>query len=323
VLKHIVVNFARDEFVAEWLAFYDVIDAQWFTGAWIFQEFIVARKIHLIYGGRSMPWEALRSLSASLWLSHYLLLGDGPQSLKYSSCPDGGGRKDRNLRRLKEKAARNESSAAIVRLTWMVEHKDNWNGRLDLKELLTHSSYSKTTDPRDKIFAFIGLADPSYAIIPNYSHSLDQILIDTTMNIIRVENDLAVILYAPKYRPHDDFRLPSWVVHWAAGEPYNRTKPMEVDFLRGKKANAAFSTMKTSHGRLWALHLCGLCIDSFVVAPANTGKKNSLVSPKGLLFIDSGFVQDEDEVWILNGCGVPVVLRPRNAGMCLYRLIFS
>jgi len=26
---------------------------------------------------------------------------------------------------------------------------------------------------------------------------------------------------------------------------------------------------------------------------------------------------------ILNGCGVSVVLRPRNAGMCLYRLIFS
>jgi hypothetical protein len=75
----------------------------------------------------------------------------------------------------------------------MIKSKASFCGRIKLKELLDHSRNCNTSDPRDRIFAFVGLADSAYDIIPNYSHDIDRVLIDATIKIIETECSLEVL----------------------------------------------------------------------------------------------------------------------------------
>jgi hypothetical protein len=64
----------------------------------------------------------------------------------------------------------------------MVISKLNWSGTLDLRDLLAHSRHCKSSDARDRVFAFAGLGDPGYGIVPDYSaqNSKAQVFTDTT-----------------------------------------------------------------------------------------------------------------------------------------------
>lgn len=58
-----------------------------------------------------------------------------------------------------------------------------------LSALMYHGRNCKSTDPRDKVFAFLGLADPRYNISLDYSTSrtMNTILTEVAARIITVE----------------------------------------------------------------------------------------------------------------------------------------
>jgi hypothetical protein len=55
----------------------------------------------------------------------------------------------------------------------MLEQHQSWENeeQIELRPLLTHARNCKSSDPRDRIYAFLGLANPEYNIIPSYKPS--------------------------------------------------------------------------------------------------------------------------------------------------------
>lgn len=101
---------------------------------------------------------------------------------------------------------------------FMIGSKDDWTGEMHIRDLLTHARYCNTTDLRDQVYAFIGMADPGYQIVPDYSSSLNEVLTITTRRIIEYEDSLDILTNYVVPRQSYRAGLPSWVVDWTAKE---------------------------------------------------------------------------------------------------------
>jgi hypothetical protein len=82
-----------------------------------------------------------------------------------------------------------------------------------LKELLQHSRECRASDPRDKVYAFLGLADQGYGIIPKYTweNTIVHVLIHIAQRIITFEGNLHILEHVGEGREKLGTLLPSWV----------------------------------------------------------------------------------------------------------------
>ncbi|KAF4627244.1 hypothetical protein G7Y89_g10911 [Cudoniella acicularis] len=87
---------------------------------------------------------------------------------------------------------------------------------LSLFNALLMHRLKHSTDPRDKVYALVGLTsarnDPAYTI--NYSRSVRQVYIDTVDYILKTSRHLEII--CAKTRGDHEFDLPSWVPNLAS-----------------------------------------------------------------------------------------------------------
>ena len=246
--SYISHNSGSEEFLEGCRASYNVLGAPWFTRAWVFQEFIVAAKVQFMYSGVHASWETIRpALKAICKGRSYLDVVETPHKRRSLSF-----RVWRSL------------NAPLNRVALATESKSNWCGEMDLKKLLRHSRACDASDPRDKVFAYIGLTDPAYGILPNYSHSINQVLIDTTERIIKTENSLEVLEHAIDSAPPLDPSLPSWVVDWRRNCVYAR----DDDHLRSHhpglekvQANVSFHEPETFSDFPRALQVDGIFVN--------------------------------------------------------------
>ena len=236
--------------------------------AWVFQEFIVASKVYFMYSGELASWEILLPVWRSLCFIHSHLLNR--TSFEHNGFRLNG-REDSNLCRVIERVEHGGSVVAVETMKFMIDSRVDWSGIGNLKKLLGHARYCCATDPRDQVFAFIGLAGPAYRILLDYSHSFAQVLIETTINIIQTEDSLDILGQATASQPHQDRFLPSWVVDWTGKERSRRNHhPGREQFyistgLPRKNANASFYTLETMGGCLLALQVRGAFIKQLVV----------------------------------------------------------
>lgn len=81
---------------------------------------------------------------------------------------------------------------------------------LELRLLLEGSMRFQSSDPRDRIYAFLGLVDRAHNIIPNYqaSNSINDTLCHTAKRIILHDARLEILSLAQE---DDRSDLPSWV----------------------------------------------------------------------------------------------------------------
>ena len=107
-----------------------------------------------------------------------------------------------------------------------------------LVKLLMSSRASLATDPRDKVFAMLGIASDGEELIPlpNYKQPLDSVLEDMTRSILSIQRCPNVLFFrSPDRTPTD--RLPSWVPDWVELSRINR--PWH-SFLAGPEGDAAY-----------------------------------------------------------------------------------
>jgi hypothetical protein len=83
----------------------------------------------------------------------------------------------------------------------------------ELKELLKHSRRCQASDPRDRIYAFLGLADKDYGVVPKYTceNTIVHILIDVAQKIVTIEGNLSILEHVNEGREKLGTLLPSWV----------------------------------------------------------------------------------------------------------------
>jgi hypothetical protein len=307
-MDYICANINDEEFMEGWLASQDIFKAPWFTRVWIFQEFIVATNLHFMYSGTFASRETLLPVWMTIFSHVSPLTTDdyfwNISKHTHQNCP-----KRRNLRRVKRHVRRNEEMKAIDRMRLMIKSRASFCGSMDLKKLLQHSRNCNTSNPRDRIFAFVGLADSAYDIIPNYSHTIDRVLTDATINIIKTECSLEVLWHAVVSQPRRNCNLPSWVVDWICEEdpdhPYVLFAGLQQD-----EFNASFYALNTSIGVLRALEVDGVCLDRLGNDPGSSVKAGfSHRSLQGFLVVCSDLARHNDGLWAFNGCGVLLVLR--------------
>jgi hypothetical protein len=86
--------------------------------------------------------------------------------------------------------------------------------RLPLSVLLSQSSVSHASDPRDLVFALLGISQEAEepALRPNYTESVEEVYLRVAKYM--VENENGVILLQHAYGQKTRNTLPSWVPRW-------------------------------------------------------------------------------------------------------------
>lgn len=208
-----------DNFANGWLAFYDLVEAQWWSRAWVFQEFMVAPKVYFMQKGTFALFDdtlVLTWRSLLYWHDSKLLFAAGSrmQMLDLHYHCDGTSEECGNLRCLMDRACSNSTGAAVKTFENMIKTKDAWRGSMRLIELLRLSRLCSATDPRDNIFAFLGVSQSTHGIVPDYTHTFAQVLLETTIMFIKGQNSLDILYHAAMAeveRPKGS-TIPSWVV---------------------------------------------------------------------------------------------------------------
>ena len=125
----------------------ELLSRPWWTRAWIIQEVVLAKRLTLICGDEAFGWDLARSMVAGGRADQ--CLGDDYNIL---SCP--------------------EQSALFARFEAMDDLRQTWIDhpqKIILLEILYNFRAQSCTDPRDRIYSFLGLARMSgITVDPDY-----------------------------------------------------------------------------------------------------------------------------------------------------------
>ncbi|EEU34771.1 uncharacterized protein NECHADRAFT_82369 [Fusarium vanettenii 77-13-4] len=174
-----------------WKAIDQLFYNTYFGRSWIIQEVAVAEMVYVLCGSYILPWDIFRMAyegrSKLVFQRFRNPLGDEFPSLV--PCV-----RDARLR------YRNSSKTRCQ----------------DLATVLTSFSYSKQTDPRDIVYAALGLItlrSPCADIVPDYSKSTEDVFYEASCRIIQSRKDL--YLWSCKtLMSRRSMSLPSWVPEW-------------------------------------------------------------------------------------------------------------
>jgi heterokaryon incompatibility protein (HET) len=279
-----------------------VVNAPWWTRAWVIQEFLLSTKVHFLYGKCSIEYGDF---------SHWLVINAarisdarGPTLRPF--LPPGKGQyggEQWNLGWLMTKK-RQYHQFSMSR-----EHPTGVEG---LGTLLDGGHIFEATDNRDKIFAIQGLLDPKHRITPDYSKDLNSILVEVTKRVIEATDSLNILFYL-RCRPNKSSKLPTWVVDWGA----MKTGDLESwsSFETNLQSRAAFCkvTVDRQPKPMEALVVDGVCLD--IVRGVNK-TRGSVETTKGHEIMDPGFLEEKDELWALGDSNTPYFLRRTSEGYC-------
>ncbi|PQE14665.1 heterokaryon incompatibility protein [Rutstroemia sp. NJR-2017a BVV2] len=164
-----------------WRIFEDFFNLDYWRRVWVIQELASGSDIKIIFGNTKISWQSI--------LDAVTFLGEHTAEIS-EVC-----RSSQNIAQLHRFRSRFLS---------------NSQGPITLYEALQWSHYALATDPRDKIYALLGLTSDGHKIIPlpNYQQSLAQIHENMTKAMFVLEKSLDSICL----RGLDccDDRQPSW-----------------------------------------------------------------------------------------------------------------
>jgi hypothetical protein len=103
------------------------------------------------------------------------------------------------------------------------------NSKPPLRMLIDTHRFSKSTDPRDKVYAFLGLADRNMspfrnqpdALVPNYSLSVQEVYTETARVLMLSYRNLSLLSHVEDPSQRRIANLPSWVPDYSIQlDPY-------------------------------------------------------------------------------------------------------
>jgi Heterokaryon incompatibility protein (HET) len=171
-----------------------LVGNDWWTRVWVVQEVVLARNATVCWGNETMGWESL-VLAIELGLAHnvweYMVLG---------LMRDDSFDSFRALRSIGRSVARESLADSLLDLL------------VDLRNL-------GASDPRDKVFAALGMLGGSgsdIGISPDYLSSVEDVYIHTAASILTAAENLDLLsVCAINRRANSNLDLPSWVPDWS------------------------------------------------------------------------------------------------------------
>jgi hypothetical protein len=139
-----------------WMAFADLLNRPWWTRAWIVQEVVLAKEVVMMWGKFALPWNHFRITAAIVFnyqgIITRLLCGDctadtsPAEFMFYSNSFDRLNTGAVNVRVIDHTATQRRESESSSGYFYDIIHRHK---------------HSESTNPRDKVFAFLSLAGPN------------------------------------------------------------------------------------------------------------------------------------------------------------------
>ncbi|KAF3004579.1 hypothetical protein E8E14_005478 [Neopestalotiopsis sp. 37M] len=219
----------------------------YWTRVWVVQELVLAKDILVACGRFTCQWETLHQIVAGsayhsffptnhVYLDEFLAL---ETSHKLRASTQRNTHRDADLNFESALMATDDSRAP------------------DLVSLWYRYRSRKATDPRDKVFAFIGLADSSYDLLqPDYSRRASFLSIELANQHIRYSRTLSVMALAESARVRsqnkpsstNDYReayIPSWCPAFMTND--SKTEPEFRLFWTGLPGDERENFHATGH----------------------------------------------------------------------------
>lgn len=208
-----------------WLGFLGFIVRPWFRRAWVVQELALARSAVAVCGSRVVPWSkistTLNFIKATRWYHH--LSTEKMRHIKEI-------RRDQGIygNLLKTKTEFDLTPFYLDRTRLAIQQKDT---RLSttLRVLTDCHRDSQATDPRDKIYAFLGIANKLRSpfngqhnyITPDYATPIAQVFADAARSLMLSYRSLDLLSHVQDASLTNTPKLPSWVPDYTVGlQPY-------------------------------------------------------------------------------------------------------
>ena len=175
----------------DWVALEKLLLRPWWTRVWTLQEYIVAHKFMFYCGKESIDREKLNVATVSMHL----------------------------CMKIKE----NLISGRAFEATWIRRRLLNWYRKrlpMHLIGLMAYIGDYRATDPRDRVYSVLGLAeDRDLADPPRYQDQVIEVYVDLVKAFIQRYDSLDIICLADRYnrnarRPPHQPSMPSWVPDW-------------------------------------------------------------------------------------------------------------
>ncbi|KAF4446663.1 hypothetical protein F53441_9704 [Fusarium austroafricanum] len=304
-------------YLDSWESFYRLIERPWWRRAWIRQEFACSQNAVFLYQYQALDDPANTKLRGFCEVAKFLIsrLPDGYRVESLLLQP----KEQARLEDLKDACYRAHAHGALEAVISLLNSKDKWNVTfMDLKKLLLSSLQCKASDPRDKVFALLGLAHPGYNIEPNYdsSNTISEVLIDTAKRIILFEGNLDILSYAIRLKRAEMSDLPSWVPDWASPESHRPFIGHSEDYSEEQRNQSKNDILRSVRGLLVdVLKEPGASpfFSFFTYEDSITNNMFEVYCPFGTM--------EGDEIWLLEGSWGPYLLRPVRGGYGGYRLV--
>ncbi|KAK3391250.1 heterokaryon incompatibility protein-domain-containing protein [Podospora didyma] len=169
----------------------ELLTRPWWTRVWVVQEVVVGRAVVFMVGSDTFAWANVeRSLDRerkNMSLLHVPSATGPTQVFGTVLNPEVYSAQDETFRMMSR-----------FRQLW----KDG-TFRLSIYELLYEFRRLNCTNPRDRVFAFLGLATAGgreLGIVPDYSNSTAEVFIQTTLSVINSTNSLDILNCVREWR---------------------------------------------------------------------------------------------------------------------------
>ncbi|KAM3071383.1 hypothetical protein ACMFMF_007856 [Clarireedia jacksonii] len=182
--------------------FNDLLGRPWWSRIWVVQEVAVNSDVKIICGHSEVSWTTFMVFVQGIYDSKPLLQAPLEEITKYKRAIERG----------------------FSRQQFACQSSQ------EISDLLLRHRGLDSSDPRDNVYALLGLASNMMTskFLPDYSKPLDMVYKHLTKEIVKHHNNLTIICASqPSSSPHSN--LPSWVPDWSSSStsfcfaqaPYN------------------------------------------------------------------------------------------------------
>ncbi|KAJ4293188.1 hypothetical protein N0V90_008470 [Kalmusia sp. IMI 367209] len=192
-----------------WAALNRLFEREYWSRAWVVQEIAMAQKLIVVYGDNELSWDDLSNFAYSF------------------QDPDNGSALDLLGVMFSGGSIPLISIMKIILITNM-RRDFTEGGGLSIHDLFFHGLQFNATDPRDNIYAFLGLigAPIPQQIEPDYTISALDLFLNATRFLMATDQPLWFLNFAgrgfgdrsiqSRFCNLNDSDLPSWVPNWSS-----------------------------------------------------------------------------------------------------------
>jgi hypothetical protein len=142
---------------SRWIALGDLLQRPWWTRAWIVQEVVVSNNAIIVCGDFALSWNYFVNAANMLNAYSGCVMGEAVKGINNSTHPEECDLATKRMVRIFEGLARVATITASI-----LERQQNSPAKSFYDAIRGHRD-TQATDPLDKIYAFLGLADATHA----------------------------------------------------------------------------------------------------------------------------------------------------------------